>query len=227
MVDLSVWRHEHVLLTLLCTELLFLLCRGIFRPPQGCMTTQWQPRTSRSCREHRGWLSRKKNFHTDSPDGRGLPHHSKWAQTWWLSGRNFTEQIHARTGVLTPKSLPALEHEVTPARDAWVYLRARWSVQCFGSGRRSSGLTCPLPKSWRALRSTEWILCCGNVPGSNQRLPTWTVICGGSGCYLTLSSCTSVAQTAALLVMLGKLWQSPACRLWGLRQLPADRGWGD
>lgn len=63
--------------------------------------------------------------------------------------RNFTEQIHARTGLLPLKSLLALEYEVTPARNAWVYLRAKvvnvvfwlWTTGLMASFHRPS---CPL-----------------------------------------------------------------------------------
>lgn len=232
----------------------WLLSSDLHRAVQGqnmeAWPQRWQTRTS-SFREQRCWLGRRKNFPIDSPGGRWLPHHSKWTKTWWLSSRNFTEQIHASTGLLPLKSLLAMDYEVTPARNAWVCLGAKvinvvfWlrtmglmasfhrpscSLHCWLWHHRSVGLTYLLPKSWRALRSYVLLhilqigsSTVGMCQEATRDFQHEVLICGWHICYLTLPSCTSAGWTGALLVGLGKLWQSPACSGEGLDNFQETR----
>lgn len=159
--------------------------------------------------------------------------------------RNFTEQIHARTGLLPLKSLLALEYEVTPARNAWVYLRAKvvnvvfwlWTTGLMASFHRPScplyhwpwhlrsfELTYLLPKSWRALISyvllhilqigAYTVATCQEAIRDFQH--EFLFVEGVAVTWLRLHVPVQHKQTGALLVGFGKLWQSPACRRWGL-----------
>lgn len=208
----------------------------VFTSPQSCLGAEHdvllQRRQTKTSRTTGSWLS-KRTFTLTSLMGGDCPITAGEQRPKSHLFNVLYSRFIPELDCWPPQSLWVPEYKVTPAnRDACVYLRAKLVNAVFwlrptglmASFHRlgytlyhwpwhfwSSGLTCPLPKSWRALRSHVFlhILQSGSsirfyTIGKCQevvRPPTWILICGGSGCYLP--SWTSTAQMS----FIGGAWE--------------------